>query len=102
MRDSTEQQLAQMVRYAAGRGTTHSAISMRMRCSDVAPMCAMSTGCTSRSYYYCRWDVLLVFLLAFTAIALPYEIAFIARQNWIALFWFNRLVDLVFLADMGV
>lgn len=46
--------------------------------------------------------MLLVFLLAFTAIALPYEIAFIARQNWIALFWFNRLVDLVFLADMGV
>ena len=48
-----------------------------------------------------RWDVLMVFLLLFTAVVTPYETAFLeTKLNF--LFFFNRAVDLLFLTDLFI
>merc|ERR1719399_2505198 len=46
-----------------------------------------------------QWDVVMVVCLLFTAAVTPYEVAFLETE-WNALFWLNRLVDLLFVGDM--
>merc|ERR1712227_919984 len=46
-----------------------------------------------------RWDLVMVLLLAYTAIFTPYEVAFL-ETKLDALFIFNRLVDLAFSLDI--
>jgi len=53
-----------------------------------------------RTTYMRRWDILAVYLLAFTAVVTPFEVAFLS-PNWkSALFWVNRLVDILFIIDL--
>lgn len=47
------------------------------------------------------WDGVVAFALLFTAIITPYEVALLP-PNLDALFWINRLIDLIFAADVGV
>lgn len=52
---------------------------------------------------FCKsWDLLMVSLLLFTAAVTPFEVAFLVSNGVDALFVINRLVDLGFIADMGV
>lgn len=46
------------------------------------------------------WDVVAMFALFFTAIVTPYEVALLKTKAHSPLFYVNRLVDLVFLADL--
>jgi hypothetical protein len=47
-----------------------------------------------------RWDRAIFFALLFTVFVTPFEAAFL-QPGWNAVFWLNRAVDLVFLADIG-
>lgn len=48
---------------------------------------------------YRRWDLYMIFLLLYTALVTPYEVAFlVTKLNW--LFVFNRLVDASFVVDL--
>lgn len=48
-----------------------------------------------------RWDVITSLMLIYTAIICPFEVAFLLNPpRW--LFVLNRLVDFIFLVDMGV
>lgn len=51
-----------------------------------------------------NWDGLVAFLLVYTAIVTPYEVAFLESEigtfSGLALFAFNRFVDLVFMLDI--
>ena len=52
---------------------------------------------------FCKsWDLLMVTLLLFTAAVTPFEVAFLVSNGVDALFVINRMVDLGFIADMGV
>lgn len=48
-----------------------------------------------------QWDIIIAVLLLFTALVTPYEVAFISTQ-FNALFYINRIVDLMFLLDIFV
>ena len=45
------------------------------------------------------WDAFTVFALVFTAIMSPYEVSFLAGQGIDVLFYFNRVVDVIFISD---
>ena len=49
-----------------------------------------------------RWDSLTFALLIFTAVITPFEVAYLTVKTKQFLFWINRLVDLVFIADIFV
>ena len=49
-----------------------------------------------------RWDSLTFALLIFTAVITPFEVAYLTVKTKQFLFWINRLVDLVFIKDIGV
>jgi hypothetical protein len=52
---------------------------------------------------FCKsWDLLMVTLLLFTAAVTPFEVAFLVSNGVDALFVINRMVDMGFIADMGV
>jgi len=51
------------------------------------------------SKYVKRWDSFVLAALIFTAIVTPYEVAFLETKGD-ALFWINRLIDLIFVKDM--
>ena len=53
-----------------------------------------------RTLFMRRWDVLTVWLLAFTAVVTPFEVAFLTTDLQTALFWINRLVDACFVVDL--
>jgi CRP-like cAMP-binding protein len=49
------------------------------------------------------WDVVMIVLLAFTALFTPFEVSFVTAESATALdtwFWVNRIVDLGFLVDL--
>ena len=49
-----------------------------------------------------RWDVCTMLALVFTALVTPVEVAFVPGLTWwTPLFWVNRCIDLVFVADMA-
>ena len=53
------------------------------------------------------WDMVTLVALLFTATITPYEVAVLSEQMWNEarvdpLFWINRLVDSIFLGDMGL
>mmetsp|Transcript_88637 Transcript_88637/g.247995 ORF Transcript_88637/g.247995 Transcript_88637/m.247995 type:complete len:688 (+) Transcript_88637:95-2158(+) len=53
------------------------------------------------SEYIKYWDLLIAVALLFTSIITPYEVVFttkVAIESW--LFWFNRLIDIIFVKDM--
>ena len=54
------------------------------------------------SAWHTVWDLLIVFLLAFVAIALPIELAFLTEDETVSLsYWrWNRFIDAAFLLDM--
>ncbi|KAH8068473.1 voltage-gated potassium channel [Aureococcus anophagefferens] len=56
--------------------------------------------------YMARWDIITTLFLLFTAIVTPVEVGFTRQlggppEQW-AIWWINRLVDLVFIKDIGV
>ena len=56
--------------------------------------------------YMARWDMITTFFLLFTAIVTPVEVGFTRQlggnpRQW-AIWWINRIVDLVFIKDIGV
>jgi potassium voltage-gated channel Eag-related subfamily H protein 7 len=55
------------------------------------------------SSFISKWDVVIMICLLFTASVTPYEVALLKVQIGTGfLFWVNRLVDTIFLVDMGV
>ena len=46
------------------------------------------------------WDMVTAFALIFTTFITPYEVALMAEAADMALYWTNRLVDLIFLTDL--
>lgn len=49
-----------------------------------------------------RWDVTMMLMMLFTALVTPYEVAFMDGGTVDFLFVLNRLVDLLFLIDLGI
>lgn len=48
-----------------------------------------------------KWDVCMMFALAFTVVVTPVEVAYLDEGEHITLlFWLNRIVDLIFLFDL--
>ena len=53
------------------------------------------------SAHVAKWDATLAFVLCLTALVTPYEIAFMPPPLSADLvFWFNRVIDVIFLCDM--
>ena len=53
-----------------------------------------------RDTFMRRWDILTLYLLGFTAVVTPFEVAFLDTDWKTALFWVNRLVDFLFICDL--
>lgn len=47
-----------------------------------------------------RWDALMMLLLGYTCIWTPFELVFLDVEAWSELFWFNRVVDILFFTDL--
>lgn len=54
----------------------------------------------SHSPFIMKWDVITLFLLIWTSILTPFEVAFITSEQIDILFLLNRIVDLSFLFDI--
>ena len=64
-----------------------------------APACGSGLVIDLDSPLISQWDIVTVYALFFTALVTPYEIGFV-DLSIDPLFWINRLVDTVFLADI--
>ncbi|OQS07281.1 voltage-gated ion channel superfamily [Thraustotheca clavata] len=52
------------------------------------------------SSFRAGWDLYMIFLLFWTSIVVPFEIAFVTTDSWTTLFIIDRVVDFSFLMDM--
>ncbi len=52
------------------------------------------------SWLRTRWDVLLVLVISYNAFVISFRIAFDVSEEVDGLFWFDRFVDLLFIADL--
>jgi hypothetical protein len=52
------------------------------------------------SHFTRRWETCTAAAMLFTAAITPYEFALVNFELWSALFWFNRIIDGVFLCDL--
>ena len=64
-----------------------------------SPACGSGLVINLESPFISQWDIVTVYALLFTALVTPYEIGFV-DLSLDPLFWINRLVDTVFLADI--
>ena len=49
-----------------------------------------------------KWDTISMFMICFTAVFTPYEVAFLRTKYFTPLWWINRAVDVFFLCDLVI
>lgn len=79
--------------------TMHDLVLQATAGQQPSPPCCVAGVLDPRSAFQQRWDWLILLLLIYTATVTPFDVAFLG-SGVDGLFFVNRFVDLVFLADL--